>query len=183
MRGERRKDVGKAKFIELQWNVLAKALLLSSFNVSCFVLFCFSLCQNILQQDQVSFHRKTHASALSASLRNRNLCDFCNACAVSGGLPRKLAYVLDLPWYLQLAYSSVLACKPLTLLHNVERSDEWTLLCLICTDVRTGARSGSNCLWKPFSVFGVTCWAVPTARGQFGYVRMLIRFYALACIL
>lgn len=149
-----------------------------------FVLFCFSLCQNILQQEQVSFHRKTHASALSASLRNRNLCDFCNACAV--GWPTKKTSLRT--WSALISPTGILicshlACKPLTLLHNEERSDEWTLLCLICTDVRTGARSGSNCLWKPFSVFGVTCWAVPTAQGQFGYVRMLIRLYALACIL
>lgn len=93
---------------------------------------------------------------------------------VLGGLPRKLAYVLDLPDSpTGILISSHFPCKPLTELSELwctKRSVSfWKLLHLICTDVRTETRSGSNRIWKEFLAFVWTRWAVPAASGQCRY--------------
>lgn len=81
--------------------VVGKAEIFGS--VKTLVRCCFFplfLCQNILQQEQVSFHDKRHASALSAFLHDSDSYVTLQ-CLLLGSLPRekkqKLAYVLDLP--------------------------------------------------------------------------------------
>lgn len=127
--------------------------------------YIFSLCQSsILQQEQVSFHKKRHASALSAFLHNREIYMWLLKCLCW------VAYQENKPMYLicpdsptGILISSHFSCKPLTLLQNLVNSDVrisvsfQKLLCPLCTDVRSETRSGSNCIWKHFLAFVLTC--------------------------
>lgn len=139
-----------------------------------FFFFFSFLCQNILEQEQVSFHKKRYLSLKCVLTWLSDLCDL--VLPVLGDLPIEQAYILYLicPNFPK-RHLYLFSRKPLTLLQILVNSDVWTTVNIeknnlsICTDVKTepglGQIAFGNNLWQLFYPDVQRL----TATGQFTY--------------